>query len=146
MDYTVKLGNRSNLILPTSYIELDLEEMTYIDGGKITYYYGWDAINACFAAALGVSVFKLGTTALGTIVNTLKSGGVGLLRSLNVSSLSSLISSVAGSLNVLFWIRLASYGIAIVSGLISIASSGNCKIGLLSVFGFNLSGFYAGVN
>ena len=38
------VAKRSSLVLPKKFVELDREEMTYVDGGGTTIYRGWDTI------------------------------------------------------------------------------------------------------
>ena len=136
---------RSNLVIPTHYVELDSEEMSYVEGGKTTYYYGWNAIWTCFSALLGISVFKLGGSVITNIKALIKGAGPQLLKTVSNSMWKNILSTASGISSAFFWFRFAVYGTALIAGLISMAAAGSCKIGMVSIFGFTIGAFYAGV-
>ena len=132
MEYVAR---KSNLVVPEGFVELDREEMTYVDGGKTTYYSGWDAVWACLGAAIGVSIMKITTTLGSTVINNLRNMGT---KTLLQQGSSTLLSAVGKCFGVLSWVRLALYGLAITAGIIAIANTGTCRIGLVILFGVNI--------
>ncbi len=134
------LERKSNLVMPSHYVELDREEMAYVDGGKITYYYDWDGVLSCISLVLTGSANKYYSSKL---ISTLKGTTASALAKTGVST----IFSYAGyAVSVLSYVRLALFGAAILAGTISMLTSGSSKIAVWTVLGIPTLAVYLGTS
>lgn len=137
------LERTSCLVMPSHYVELDEKEMSYVDGGKLSYYYGWDGVLQCISCVLFGVAGKLGVATYSLWKSLLSTQAPKLLAQ---SSASSIFSILGQGLSAMAWIRLAVFGVAILAGVISMLAVGNSKIAVHSIFGLATSAFYLGSN
>lgn len=138
-------NSQRKLVMPKHYVELDSDEMGYVEGGCTNYYYGWDGILQCISGVLFGAVGKLAGAAFASF-KALLSKTPQLLPSLVQAGASNIFSFLGQGLTAAAWLRLATFAVALVAGCISMAATGNSKIAIVTIFGFATAAFYLGAN
>lgn len=112
------LNRNYELALPTSYVDVDNEEMEYVDGGKVIYTISTSKCNqlaAALAIATGIlTCFGAVATLVATIVGTPFAGAV-------TACIATCIVGMAGAASGYFWLASARNGMNVHSdGFLSI--------------------------
>ena len=120
MTNVLSLNKKSNLVMPSHYVELDKEEMSYVEGG---FYLDNTTVNNIMYYSLGVA--GVGSAILGLGWSAVKSKLVAALGSIIIGLSTNLAATIIGLAVVgVVAITLACYGISFFEGIYTAQNKG----------------------